>query len=73
MKKILRIELAHKIKNKEIFMELTNNNQKKLPCGCANCLFSDCVSIADGNDGVVCSVAPCEGFEGCPRRLGITN
>ncbi len=54
-------------------MELTNNNQKKLPCGCANCLFSDCVSIADGNDGVVCSVAPCEGFEGCPRRLGITN
>lgn len=48
-------------------------NAKVLPCGKVDCIFADCVSVADGNDGVAFSVAPCEGFEGCPKRLGIIN
>jgi len=57
--------------NKEI--KNKKQNSKNLPCGNTNCMFADCVSIADGNDGVFCSVAPCEGQEGCPHRFGINN
>ncbi len=43
------------------------------PCGKTDCIFADCVSVADGNDGVAFSLAPCESFDGCPNRLGILN
>ena len=54
-------------------MDKQKNQNSTYPCGQNNCIFADCVSIADANDGVTFSVAPCMGKEGCPRRYGLSN